>query len=369
MVRPSASVENKKLALQFASAVCACEDPDSTVSRTGYCSLFRCLAQACPFAIRGQDPYVGRHGLTEVEFNKVLERNGFTKLRAKKSFKMEGSGHEDSQEDGGELIGGRGQHVRRLTLVVPAVRYVYSGYRWRNPSDPDDRRELVEAWKAIAATSGPFATCCRLEAFLEVCKEYHDGWKSFLCRVPTYPRFFEEVDEALSPTKRKLDEAWSDEPSNAVVTTSMLPRPAKLLHASACPSDVVDQGCCDLASTASETEQGEESSCGEIDFMTEAHLRECLGAYELEGADGVKQEGQLACYGGACRRDWGAGPLPEEESAVMIQSFLESWERVDGAEGREGSLQRVIDEIIVSPLNPEDIEELVGTEGALVELV
>ena len=51
------------------------------VDRSGRHSLFACLQECCPSAIRNDDPFIGRHGMTEIEYNKVLEKNGFLKVR------------------------------------------------------------------------------------------------------------------------------------------------------------------------------------------------------------------------------------------------------------------------------------------------
>lgn len=57
------------------------EDDTNVVARNGHWSLFSTLQQCCPGMIRSDDPFFGRHGLTELEFNKVLESNGFLKVR------------------------------------------------------------------------------------------------------------------------------------------------------------------------------------------------------------------------------------------------------------------------------------------------
>jgi len=43
--------------------------------------MFAALKECCPSAIRSEDPFIGRHGLTDIEHNKVLERHGFVKVR------------------------------------------------------------------------------------------------------------------------------------------------------------------------------------------------------------------------------------------------------------------------------------------------
>ena len=56
-------------------------DQHGRIARSGAQSLFACLGECCPSAIRNDDPFIGRNGMTEVEYNKVLEKNGFAKVR------------------------------------------------------------------------------------------------------------------------------------------------------------------------------------------------------------------------------------------------------------------------------------------------
>lgn len=51
------------------------------IARSGRLSIFSALRDCCPSAIRNNDPWIGRYGMTEIEFNKVLEKNGFSKIR------------------------------------------------------------------------------------------------------------------------------------------------------------------------------------------------------------------------------------------------------------------------------------------------
>jgi hypothetical protein len=56
-------------------------EDQAVIARTGKWALYAALKECCPSTIRSDDPFIGRHGLTEIEFNKVLERNGFVKVR------------------------------------------------------------------------------------------------------------------------------------------------------------------------------------------------------------------------------------------------------------------------------------------------
>eukprot|EP00960_Hanusia_phi_P073299 767978-Hanusia_phi.AAC.6 len=52
------------------------------VDRTGKYSIFRALGSCCLTSIRNGEFYVRRNGMTEIEFNKHLEKNGLLKKRA-----------------------------------------------------------------------------------------------------------------------------------------------------------------------------------------------------------------------------------------------------------------------------------------------
>ena len=75
----------------------------SVIARTGKLGMFAALRECCPSAIRSDDPFIGRHGLTEIELNKVLERNGFIKVRDRSGTSpliIEGYAHAPVSEDG-----------------------------------------------------------------------------------------------------------------------------------------------------------------------------------------------------------------------------------------------------------------------------
>jgi len=55
------------------------------VARTGKWSIFCALQECCPSAVRNDDPYIGKYGMTEIELNKVLEKNSFIKIRDRSS--------------------------------------------------------------------------------------------------------------------------------------------------------------------------------------------------------------------------------------------------------------------------------------------
>lgn len=57
------------------------EDHTKVVARSGSLSVFAALEECCPSCVRDESTTSGRRGLTMIEFNKVLEKGGFTKMR------------------------------------------------------------------------------------------------------------------------------------------------------------------------------------------------------------------------------------------------------------------------------------------------
>ena len=73
MGRPSASPENKTIALEFAKLVTRkTSNSNDLLARCGRCSLFSALQEMFPQIVR-DGTRLARDGLTEVEFNKLLQ--------------------------------------------------------------------------------------------------------------------------------------------------------------------------------------------------------------------------------------------------------------------------------------------------------
>ena len=73
MGRPSASPENKTIALEFAKVVTRKTSSSyDLLARCGRCSLFSALQEMFPQIVR-DGTRLARDGLTEVEFNKLLQ--------------------------------------------------------------------------------------------------------------------------------------------------------------------------------------------------------------------------------------------------------------------------------------------------------
>ena len=120
------------------------------IDRSGATSLYAAFAECCPPAVRNSDPFFGRQGLTEVEFNKVLERNGFLKARRR--------------------IAGANQ-----TAGAHAV-YYFANRRWRNPDDPGDMADLRRHWEQLVASSVVFAGQCPWEKFCATVGKHYQSW-------------------------------------------------------------------------------------------------------------------------------------------------------------------------------------------------
>ncbi len=73
MGRPAASPVNKSIALEFAKMITRKTDnANDLVARCGQCSIFSALREICPSLSR-EGNTENRDGLTEVEFNKMLQ--------------------------------------------------------------------------------------------------------------------------------------------------------------------------------------------------------------------------------------------------------------------------------------------------------
>ena len=120
------------------------------IDRSGATSLYAAFAECCPPAVRNSDPFFGRQGLSEVEFNKVLERNGFLKARRR--------------------IAGAKQ-----TAGAQAV-YYFANRRWRNPDEPGDMADLKRHWEQLVASSVVFAGQCPWEKFCATVGKHYQSW-------------------------------------------------------------------------------------------------------------------------------------------------------------------------------------------------
>lgn len=242
----------------------------SAIARTGKWALYSALKQCCPSTIRSDDPFIGRHGLTEIEFNKVLERNGFNKIRDRSgasSTIMEGR-QETDDEDGKECAAKKGMRrgssavypacvllrrarvqdcasqrppatacrLQRCVVVTESVAcaaallYFFSNRRWRDPDDPKDLEQLQTAWQQLADSSIVFAGQCKFERMCKVLKTFCRQWE----QVETLPKVSKKMHRRAASNepearaqKRKLndDDMLSDTPLPWLTPNQRYPGP------------------------------------------------------------------------------------------------------------------------------------------------
>jgi hypothetical protein len=168
MVRAIASEENKKLGLNFARAVTV-EAPDgcSLIMRCGFpLTLFSGFKECCASAVRNDDPFVGRQGMTELEFHKMLEKNGFTKLRDRCSAK-DGSTKlpddkpaserdEDPQQNGSQGASApavdTGLPKGKLSAALPCLVAEWAS-PWRHRHCESEIKKAYTSWLRQCGTS------------------------------------------------------------------------------------------------------------------------------------------------------------------------------------------------------------------------
>jgi hypothetical protein len=123
MVRPKASEENLKIALGFAKSITlSCSDVKNSgyvVRCKGSASLFSALSLCLPKLVRGSvvNGAEGRESISEIEFNKYLAQNSFTKLRCRN--RIPGTRNKWDKE-----------YLR------------WNSVRWMNPNEPEDLEML-----------------------------------------------------------------------------------------------------------------------------------------------------------------------------------------------------------------------------------
>eukprot|EP00961_Rhodomonas_salina_P030910 415757-Rhodomonas_salina.1 len=113
-----------ELALQFAQIVSVAEE-DSIIYRSGQHSLFNTFANCCRRPGQNDGRKGRRDTLNEMRFNKVLEKDEFTKMRYRE--------HDDQNNQ--ECVGS----------------YVFINRRWRDPTDPADSAAMIVKYKELVA--------------------------------------------------------------------------------------------------------------------------------------------------------------------------------------------------------------------------
>ncbi|EKX34233.1 hypothetical protein GUITHDRAFT_119582 [Guillardia theta CCMP2712] len=171
MVRPSASPASKAVALAFAQAVSRAVPASFShlfIPRKGRLSLYDALRDCIPAAARSAEQTFGGYGVREVEFNKVLEHNGFTKIRDRCILPDEVEATDFSRSS--------------------SARYFFSNRRWRNPDDPHELQELRQAWLKLRQLACRLGADVSLEALEQCCRERYGAWAEMTVNWSKAPR-------------------------------------------------------------------------------------------------------------------------------------------------------------------------------------
>eukprot|EP00961_Rhodomonas_salina_P029747 400662-Rhodomonas_salina.1 len=135
MVRPQASEACKMLSLHVANSITAPSQylvSTDSIGRSGssvFITMFDVLARVCPSATRVHN---NRNGVSVTEFNKILERNGYSRVR----MRICRASKEPSAPEG-----------------ASCTCYRFAGRRWLDPDDAQDLDQLAKVWVHFCAHS------------------------------------------------------------------------------------------------------------------------------------------------------------------------------------------------------------------------
>jgi hypothetical protein len=166
-MRPKASEENKSIALAFAQCVTTRSDVDTDfVARHGRTALFAAFEQVCPMLTRdANDPHpANRHGISEPEFNKVVEKrdsNNFVRARNRLVQRSATSSEADSSE----------------RLFAGAGSWMFAKLRWR---DPDSQQDLSEMTNKLAQLNAQTSNLFDEEVVVRTIRGIRREWVQLL---------------------------------------------------------------------------------------------------------------------------------------------------------------------------------------------
>jgi len=138
------------------------ESSKDLIARSGNFSVFTALQRCCPSAVRVavDSP---RDGISEHEFNKLMQAEGFIRVRDRRAVATK----KDSDPDGAGL-------------------YLFSNRRWRDPDSVEDFKVLEQAWHGMCQ-NGVFQKECSFRAFLETVAMFRGSWKPRAGRMRRRP--------------------------------------------------------------------------------------------------------------------------------------------------------------------------------------
>eukprot|EP00287_Rhodomonas_sp_CCMP768_P008707 CAMPEP_0196739164 /NCGR_PEP_ID=MMETSP1091-20130531/20683_1 /TAXON_ID=302021 /ORGANISM="Rhodomonas sp., Strain CCMP768" /LENGTH=250 /DNA_ID=CAMNT_0042083523 /DNA_START=188 /DNA_END=940 /DNA_ORIENTATION=+ len=106
-----------------------------------------------PAYARTDDGKGFRDGVSEMQLNKELQKNGFTRIRDRRIC-----AHKRSEDPNG------------------AGMYLFSHLQWKDPSQPEEREVLIQ-WHGKMVKEFPLVMLsCKLEKFLRVVGEFQQAW-------------------------------------------------------------------------------------------------------------------------------------------------------------------------------------------------
>eukprot|EP00287_Rhodomonas_sp_CCMP768_P028302 CAMPEP_0202853164 /NCGR_PEP_ID=MMETSP1389-20130828/90342_1 /ASSEMBLY_ACC=CAM_ASM_000865 /TAXON_ID=302021 /ORGANISM="Rhodomonas sp., Strain CCMP768" /LENGTH=355 /DNA_ID=CAMNT_0049531707 /DNA_START=45 /DNA_END=1113 /DNA_ORIENTATION=- len=154
MGRPSASPENRAFSIFFAHAITKKSNSRlDFVARSGPLSLFSALHKMFPAYARTEDGQGFRDGVSEVQLNKELQKNGFERVRDRRTCA-----------------------IRKSDDPIGAGMYMFSHLQWKDPSQPEEREVLIQ-WHAKMVEKFPLIMLsCKLDKFLRVVGEFQQAW-------------------------------------------------------------------------------------------------------------------------------------------------------------------------------------------------
>mmetsp|Transcript_51671 Transcript_51671/g.121306 ORF Transcript_51671/g.121306 Transcript_51671/m.121306 type:complete len:327 (-) Transcript_51671:52-1032(-) len=155
MGRPSASAENRAFSVFFAHAVTKKSHSRlDFVARSGPLSLFSSLARMFPAYARTEDGQGFRDGVSEVQFNKELQKNGFLRVRDRRTCA-----------------------TRRSEDPTGAGMYLFSHLKWRDPSDAEDREVLVGKYNEMVKKFPLITLGFKMEKLMDIVGKFHKDWE------------------------------------------------------------------------------------------------------------------------------------------------------------------------------------------------
>jgi len=151
------------------------------VARSGPLSLFSALGDFFPPSVRLENGSGFRDGVTEIQFNKELQKNGFSRVRDRRTHA-----------------------TKRSEDPTGAGMYLFSQLKWRDPTDPEDREVLLEKWQNLVKKNPLMTMRCSLEKFLALVQRFQTEWETSIERLQAGS--FLEAEDAETDASESLND-------------------------------------------------------------------------------------------------------------------------------------------------------------------